>query len=504
MYCSKCGKQSPEGTRFCQYCGQPMEGAQPPRGTPAAGYQQPYARPVQQGPAHSTGSPALDAIKRLGTSPAFLVAIIAYSLYIVFYIASAVSGGGGLSALIRNLMSNPLYSSSADYAEFESIMGAYTMMGNISIVFSIVTAIPAILLCVGMWLMFFTSNDKSGAPMRTAGLSIIKVITIIQLVLICLSTFVIELIVILFTVSLGSQSSYLGKSGSYVVGILVAVILLIAVCFICSILYQAKILKVLKTLKNNILTASSSDDISMYVIVFTFICGGCAVITSLMNFNLLSFVSSMSNAVALIAFGVFLLNYRNQMRLVPAGSYQAPPAPEPGPIYSQAPAAQPAPPAAPVQQPAYAAPAAQPFEPVLNIPVAPAAPAMPEPPQPAGETAVLMNKDSGCETTVLSAPAPKCAVLTRLKDHTSAQIARDEFRIGKDAVSVDYLINDNTAVSRQHADILRRGEMFYIVDLDSTNHTYVNGEQIPSHTEVKLESGAALRLGDEEFLFEIS
>ena len=75
------------------------------------------------------------------------------------------------------------------------------------------------------------------------------------------------------------------------------------------------------------------------------------------------------------------------------------------------------------------------------------------------------------------------------------------FHIGKERSYVDYCISGNPTISRSHADIINKNGQFYIVDNNSTNHTYVNGEMIPSNTEIPLSHGAKIRLSNEEFEF---
>ena len=69
---------------------------------------------------------------------------------------------------------------------------------------------------------------------------------------------------------------------------------------------------------------------------------------------------------------------------------------------------------------------------------------------------------------------------------------------------MDYCISGNTTVSRSHADIIQKGDQCYIVDNNSTNHTFVNEEMIPSNTEVPLTHGMKIRLSNEEFEFKTS
>ncbi len=82
-------------------------------------------------------------------------------------------------------------------------------------------------------------------------------------------------------------------------------------------------------------------------------------------------------------------------------------------------------------------------------------------------------------------------------------INKPVFRLGKEKSYVDYFVTNNVAVSRGHADIIRRKNRCFIMDLNSKNHTYVNNQEIPIQTEVEIFDGDSIKLGNEEFIFNI-
>jgi len=69
---------------------------------------------------------------------------------------------------------------------------------------------------------------------------------------------------------------------------------------------------------------------------------------------------------------------------------------------------------------------------------------------------------------------------------------------------VDYYISDNNAVSRTHADIVSKEDAYFIIDNNSTNHTYLNEHMIKSLSEMKLQDKSRIRLANEEFIFYLS
>lgn len=118
----------------------------------------------------------------------------------------------------------------------------------------------------------------------------------------------------------------------------------------------------------------------------------------------------------------------------------------------------------------------------------------------AGETSVL--NDGAGETSVLNGGgANASAALTRVRNGEHINISRQVFKIGKERAKVDYCIPDNNSISRHHASIINRGGMFYLVDMKSTNYTFVNGNKIVPEQEIRLNSGDRFKLADEEFEF---
>ena len=175
---------------------------------------------------------------------------------------------------------------------------------------------------------------------------------------------------------------------------------------------------------------------------------------------------------------------------------------------------------APSPTPAVPTPAPVPTKPVptpqQTIPQQPAVqptPTLQTVPQPAYQPQSSTPLNFG-ETTVLSGPIGETTVLgvaaepnrpdphlIRAKNNEKIPLNKPVFRIGKERSYVDYFISDNTAISRGHANIIDHNGEFYIVDTNSTNHTYVNGAMIQSGVETKLTQGTKIRLANEDFEF---
>lgn len=123
-----------------------------------------------------------------------------------------------------------------------------------------------------------------------------------------------------------------------------------------------------------------------------------------------------------------------------------------------------------------------------------------------GETTVLGISNNG-ETTVLSAnmmqQVERKPYLVRTKNNEKIAVDKVVFRIGKEKNYVDYFIADNTAVSRSHANIITRDGAYFVMDTNSTNHTYVNGIIIGSNMENPIVDGDKIRFANEEFTFQL-
>lgn len=165
------------------------------------------------------------------------------------------------------------------------------------------------------------------------------------------------------------------------------------------------------------------------------------------------------------------------------------------------------------QAPQTAVPGQVPVQPMAAVP--PMNPIPPVPPVPPAFGGQMSMMDSGAgETSVLGAGAGETSVLgggamqptatlVRMKNGEAVSIAKPLFMIGKERKKVDFCIPDNNSVSRNHANILCRGGVYFIVDKNSTNYTFVNGNKINPNQEVKLNSGDKIKLADEEFEFRV-
>ena len=97
--------------------------------------------------------------------------------------------------------------------------------------------------------------------------------------------------------------------------------------------------------------------------------------------------------------------------------------------------------------------------------------------------------------------AAPLAKLTNVKDESEILITKTNFIIGKAKGKVDGLIDNNPAISRNHAIITQNDGRFYVIDTKSTNHVYVDGNQIPPEIPIPVKDGMRVKFADEEYLF---
>lgn len=115
------------------------------------------------------------------------------------------------------------------------------------------------------------------------------------------------------------------------------------------------------------------------------------------------------------------------------------------------------------------------------------------------DVTVIEGDDDMTEVLCESKPIPK---LINKASHSAVAVDKNVFRIGRDPNGNDFVISTKL-VSHHHAIIKAKKDLYYIIDDNSTNHVFVNGKVIPVNSEVRLKSGDIIKIGSEEFIFEI-
>lgn len=92
--------------------------------------------------------------------------------------------------------------------------------------------------------------------------------------------------------------------------------------------------------------------------------------------------------------------------------------------------------------------------------------------------------------------------LIRTLSNETIKIDKPIFRLGRGA-EVDYSIDDNRSVGHNHANIISKGNQYFVIDLKSKNGTYVNEDLLVPNAERQLQDGDSLKLSNEEFRFKL-
>ena len=106
------------------------------------------------------------------------------------------------------------------------------------------------------------------------------------------------------------------------------------------------------------------------------------------------------------------------------------------------------------------------------------------------ETSVLMQEEK----------IQARAYLIRKKNRQKYEIQKNECLIGK-ASDCDIVIADNVAVSRQHARIYDNCGVYFVVDEESKNHTYLNGQMVYSTAGQRLSNQDIITIANDDFQF---
>ena len=116
----------------------------------------------------------------------------------------------------------------------------------------------------------------------------------------------------------------------------------------------------------------------------------------------------------------------------------------------------------------------------------------------------ILSQTIGATGILKGADIPKAMpYLVRVNTEERVMITKQTFKIGKASMGVDYTVKGNSAVSRVHAIITSKDDVYYVKDNKSTNHTFVNGKILDEGDNELLTHDCKIVLGDEEFVFKL-
>ena len=442
----------------------------------------------------------MNVVRSMATSVLFLVGTIGYSVYVLFELLGSFTGGSEIMNMFNNIMAQSGAYSSMDYQSLQILSGIF---GSTSVISTLLGLIPAMVLVAGIWIVFAAAKQNKLPGIAATGMTMIRVIVIIELVFACIAVFAVAVIGLLAVVGMGSLAGYYGDGVPFVVIMALVMIVILAICAI-EIVYYVKLNGMVKSIKETMVTGRPNAKVSLFVEILCYLGGAGSAISALMSLvglDIFGFLSNAGMGTAGICFGMLLRQYRNKMQTLERDpqAYQA----QQSAALQQAYQAQPG----AVQQGAAPQQAYQAQPGAVQQGAAPqqayqaqsdTAPQMHQTPQTEeyGETTILGGQ-------MVQNGMLKMVHLIRRKTGEDICINKESFWIGKDAGYVDYCIRDNTAISRRHALISIRDDVCYIQDNHSTNRVFVNGYVLEAGVDTQISNGDVIRMGDEEFAVSI-
>lgn len=324
--------QQPYAAPQQAYASQPAYTPTPNQPTGNTYGYQPAPAPIKVRSAH----PVLNAVKNLGASPLFMVAVIGFTVMVLFHLLGAFVNNNSLYALLLP------YESQLNELGLSPYMLRYYLSSFQSTftVWKIIGLIPSILMLVGMWMTFVSARECRTGGMKTTGLTMIKVISVLALIGLCAVTVVLAVAALILLIALSNE----GGVPTTVLGAVIVVAIIAVAILVLYIVYYAKIVSTINAMKTTIATGCASDKISGYVGVIAIISGVGSALSIFNSANVLDLLATIGSATASIAFGIFLFRYRTTMRGFLNAYAQPTPAavPTPAATYAQS-AVQPTP-----------------------------------------------------------------------------------------------------------------------------------------------------------------
>lgn len=121
------------------------------------------------------------------------------------------------------------------------------------------------------WITYISAKNPSVPAAKTAGLTIMKVFSIISLVVMSFAEVLCVVLAVIFGVALANDYGYMDEMMSGFFIILIAACIIGFVVLIFEIIYEAKVIKMLNSAKNAMLTGMVPNKASMFVAVICFI-----------------------------------------------------------------------------------------------------------------------------------------------------------------------------------------------------------------------------------------
>ena len=287
MICPKCGRNIPDGS-VC----------------PCS-----YNTPVL------SSNPAVNTLKTIGSSPLFLVVSILLSIAPVLTIASQLGLRDNVWDLFYYAMQLDL-----DPSLFYPVIDAASSM---SVAGAVLSAVPAILIAVAMWITYASCRDTQSVNVSTAGLTICKVLSIISLVCICILAAILVLFMVIFMIAGMAEAAndvygYDASIAQAGIAVLLVLFVILAAVLALVIIYQVCVIKTINRIKATATTGVPDNRIPNFLVVMNYIEAASMVLAGLANLFTTPILGlgSLVGAATLVIISIILTRYRSGMTLL--------------------------------------------------------------------------------------------------------------------------------------------------------------------------------------------
>ncbi len=285
MYCSYCGAQNPDDASFCRNCGKAV--ALTPQPQPQSKPQFQYPPQPQPQPQAPELSPAVQWRRRMDeylgnllTSPTLLIAII---LFTASMLITLFAGTNSFETLLGEV----------GISEYSSIFEDVDVG---STVITLLANTPAMLVVVGLWMIYGGAKSGMRTGVVVSGFQIIRVVEIIMMVGAWIVMGWLTVVII------GYELPF---------SVVVTSLSIIALGCVLLGMMCRKILLTLVTMRETVDGKIPDADVSAFLAVLLFIIGSICIYAGVRaDFDL----ASMCIGVALILFGSLIFGWRSKMR----------------------------------------------------------------------------------------------------------------------------------------------------------------------------------------------
>lgn len=307
MFCPSCGSQLGENAKFCVVCGKRVdditamsvkkpEYAPTPAPAPAPVYvPAPEPEYTYKGPAYTSVS-VVEEVKKQCHSPLMIALLVSFTMLVFMNFLGILAAGNDLSEFFYESMNNMLGDILYDVFDF-------SLDSTASGIAAFALQLPSLVVCIGLWVIFFTSFDTRINMMSTAGFIMVKVVRTIFMV------------ISVFCFGVYALFGFLGCLAALRGGniLLVFPIVLFGAVFFAVAAYFVKLGDTIDCFVYAAGSDYPADTVSKYVIVASFGIAGIMLMSVFMSGTVFTVLSGVCGAVAFVMIGILIIRYRRAM-----------------------------------------------------------------------------------------------------------------------------------------------------------------------------------------------